>query len=218
MTVQKPAPQAIKSPLDIDKKTHERALGAQQLAKRALAFKDMPASAICEAVSRAALEDDLNTLKAIAVYHPYCASAATQVIVDDKTVLSSPAVVTAAGEGNVKVLRWLLDHGANIDARCVWGEETALARAVRRGQTHAVAMLIAAGANVNDTISHFDEQRDILSFADWQSDIYKMLKHARDNWHELRGTRTLRMKTPPFQKQPAPVVQAPRLSIRKPQP
>jgi ankyrin repeat protein len=54
----------------------------------------------------------------------------------------------AAGEGRLEVVRYLLDQGANVNAREQFGD-TALTEAVFNGQLAAVKELLFRGADVN---------------------------------------------------------------------
>ncbi len=54
----------------------------------------------------------------------------------------------AAGEGRVEVVRYLLDEGADVNAREKFGD-TALTEAVFNGQLAAVKELLLRGADVN---------------------------------------------------------------------
>ena len=57
----------------------------------------------------------------------------------------------AAHEGNAETVKLLLEAGANIDDRSIFGW-TPLLFAARQGQIDAIKALVAAGANVNETL------------------------------------------------------------------
>jgi ankyrin repeat protein len=57
----------------------------------------------------------------------------------------------AAHEGNAATVKVLLDAGANINERSIFGW-TPLLFAARQGQSDSIRTLVAAGANVNDTL------------------------------------------------------------------
>lgn len=62
----------------------------------------------------------------------------------------TPALWTAAKEGNIADINKLLEKGANINERTGGYEGTALMIAAEKGQTEAVKLLIEKGANVNE--------------------------------------------------------------------
>ncbi|MBN2315392.1 MAG: ankyrin repeat domain-containing protein [Sedimentisphaerales bacterium] len=57
----------------------------------------------------------------------------------------------AAYDGNVETARFLIEHGANIEAKLNDGEATPLLRAVSQGHVETVELLIAKGANTKAT-------------------------------------------------------------------
>src|SRR6185295_10671641 len=60
------------------------------------------------------------------------------------------ALMTAAGNGNVDAIKVLLAHGASVNAKEAWKQQTPLMWAAHEGNTQAVKLLLEAGANVND--------------------------------------------------------------------
>jgi hypothetical protein len=65
----------------------------------------------------------------------------------------STALHKCAYDGDVGVARWLLSHGAVVDARDIH-DTTPLLVETKMGRDDMVALLIAAGANVNQKDSH----------------------------------------------------------------
>jgi hypothetical protein len=61
-----------------------------------------------------------------------------------------PALSIAAGRGDEKMTKLLLDAGANVDTRSATLHDTALARAAQNGNGPTVRILLAAGAHVDD--------------------------------------------------------------------
>jgi len=61
---------------------------------------------------------------------------------------SAPPLVLAAREGRVNAVRYLLDQGADVNARDTTGN-TALAEATYYAQTSVIKELIDRGANIN---------------------------------------------------------------------
>jgi ankyrin repeat protein len=59
-----------------------------------------------------------------------------------------PALMIAAGYGDLDGTRWLLKAGANVDVRPLGGGETALHLAARRNHLAVVRALLAAGADI----------------------------------------------------------------------
>jgi ankyrin repeat protein len=80
----------------------------------------------------------------------------------------------AAGEGRLEVVRYLLDHGADVNAREKFGD-TALSEAVFNGQLTAVKELLFRGAEVN-AVSDGGTALDI-AIARNHIEIAALLKH-----------------------------------------
>jgi ankyrin repeat protein len=80
----------------------------------------------------------------------------------------------AAGEGRLEVVRYLLDQGADVNAREQFGD-TALTEAVFNGQLAAVKELLFRGADVN-AIGDGGTALD-LAFNRNQTAIADLLKH-----------------------------------------
>ena len=59
-------------------------------------------------------------------------------------------LMTAAKTGKVEAMRVLLVHGAAVNAKEKWKQQSALMWAAHEGNVAAVTLLIEAGANVND--------------------------------------------------------------------
>ena len=58
--------------------------------------------------------------------------------------------MTAARTGKVDAVRVLLAHGADVNAKESWKQQTALMWAAHEGNAEAVKLLLEAGANVNE--------------------------------------------------------------------
>ena len=67
--------------------------------------------------------------------------------VNDRSTGSAPLVL-AAGEGRVEIVRYLLDEGADVNARELHGN-TALTEASYYGHVSIIKELLLRGANVN---------------------------------------------------------------------
>jgi hypothetical protein len=61
-----------------------------------------------------------------------------------------PVLSIAAGRGDEKMTKLLLDAGANVNARSATLDDTALARAAQNGNGPTIRVLLAAGARVDD--------------------------------------------------------------------
>ncbi len=62
------------------------------------------------------------------------------------------ALMVAAGGGNLEVVKYLVEHGANMDQMSCEGS-TAIMPAILRGQTDVIRYLISKGANTNYKIT-----------------------------------------------------------------
>src|SRR4029079_17764049 len=61
------------------------------------------------------------------------------------------ALMWAAHEGNAEAVKLLIDAGAKLDDRSIFGW-TPLLFAARQGQVDSIKALVAAGADVNETL------------------------------------------------------------------
>jgi len=87
---------------------------------------------------------------------------------------AAPPLLLAAGEGRVNAVRYLLDQGADVNARDNAGN-TALGEATYYAQVAVIKELIARGANVN-ALTNGGTSLDIaLSRND--STVIDLLKH-----------------------------------------
>ncbi len=77
----------------------------------------------------------------------------TGVDVNESRDRNGPALVTAAAHGNVEIIRFLLDHGADPNVEGPGGT-TPLVQAAIRGHTDAVRLLISRNASVNARDKH----------------------------------------------------------------
>jgi ankyrin repeat protein len=59
-----------------------------------------------------------------------------------------PAIVSAAGNGHAKIVEYLLDHGADINARRKINN-TPIQQAASNGHLEIVRLLLSKGANAN---------------------------------------------------------------------
>lgn len=69
----------------------------------------------------------------------------------------------AAGDGQISILQFLLDHGAKVDAPSPLGGATPLMSAAANGKASAVKLLLDKGANVNAT--NDDKQTPLIYLA-----------------------------------------------------
>lgn len=112
-------------------------------------YEFMSNDAARDAILKAVLEDDLGTVKSIARHHPDCA----RWVIEAKgssiggEPIRTPLTFYPAGAGHVRVLQWLLDNGAELEARSNMLNHTALYHAAQRGQIESVRVLLAAGAD-----------------------------------------------------------------------
>ena len=58
----------------------------------------------------------------------------------------NPVLEQAAAEGNIEIVRLLISHGARIDTRNGWSNQTALKSAQINGHAEVVKILKQAGA------------------------------------------------------------------------
>jgi len=61
-------------------------------------------------------------------------------------------LMLAAGEGNLKIIKLLLDKGADPNTKIGWGNWTALSWAALKNKREAAQLLINSGANVDDAM------------------------------------------------------------------
>lgn len=111
-------------------------------------YKYMTEDEARSAAFKAVMADDVKELMGIAQYHTTCAN---MMIYPNGSIGSErmrvPLIHYAAGEGNIQALRWLIDNGADLEARSNLLNQTALYFAVQRGQIAAAEMLLKAGAD-----------------------------------------------------------------------
>jgi hypothetical protein len=70
--------------------------------------------------------------------------------VNQTNAVGFPALSIAAGRGDEKMTKLLLDAGANVNARSATLNDTALARGAQNGNGPTIRVLLAAGARVDD--------------------------------------------------------------------
>lgn len=142
-------PPEVPSPLSVVKKTNAPALSKRQTAALAKLYKKQPVEYVARATMRAAMEDDINTLNAIALHHPACASLfdAIDIGAADGEKLMTPAIYGAVMQNSLRALAWLIEHGADVNARSTWDNETPLHVAVRLRRPEVAKILLAAHAN-----------------------------------------------------------------------
>ena len=85
-----------------------------------------------------------------------------------------PPLLLAAREGRVNAVRYLLDHGADVNARDAAGN-TALGEAVYYAQIPVIKELLARGANIN-ALTNAGTALDI-ALARNDSAVIDLLKH-----------------------------------------
>ena len=92
----------------------------------------------------------------------------------DRRVMT--ALMSAASAGHTKVIRTLLDNGADVNALTTYGE-TALMLAAMRGHTETARVLLINGADVN---ARDEKGRTALMYAEHlgHTDIVKLLKQT----------------------------------------
>jgi ankyrin repeat protein len=83
-------------------------------------------------------------------------------------------VVAAAARGELRVLDYLLAHGANADARAANGQ-TALGAAAAAGQHAACERLIAGGAAVNERMESTGQTALMEAAEEGRSDVVRLL-------------------------------------------
>ncbi len=90
---------------------------------------------------------------------------------------TDPALIVAAGEGHIEVVKFLLDNGADVNIKGTNGIDTALMSAAGGGHKEIVKLLIDKGADVNAIGS---KGRTALAIAvdKNHSEIIEMLKRA----------------------------------------
>lgn len=111
-------------------------------------YKYMTEDEARSAAFKAVMADDVKELMGIAQYYTTCAQ---MMIYPNGSIGSErmrvPLIHYAAGEGNLQALRWLIDNGADLEARSNLLNQTTLYFAVQRGQVAAAEMLLKAGAD-----------------------------------------------------------------------
>src|SRR5690606_19770952 len=71
------------------------------------------------------------------------------------------ALMLVARTGNVDAARLLVEHGATVDAREQWGQQTALMWAAARRHPAMMDFLIEQGADLNARSAHRDYKRHV---------------------------------------------------------
>ena len=131
----------------------------------------------------AVLNDDVATFRGLAQTHDDCANlvyTANYAQNPDGENIKQPVLMLAASNGSTKVMQWLIDHGATLEARSNLRERTALFEAAEWGKKEAVILLLASGADPFTSIQGsfrresaadvardrgFDEVADIITAA-----------------------------------------------------
>ena len=141
--------QEVPSPLSVVKKTHAQAHSKRQTLALAKLYKNQPVEFVARATMRAAMEDDINLLNAIAIHHPACANLFDEIDIGDAEgkKLATPAIYGAVMQNSVRAMAWLIEHGADVNARSSWDNETPLHVAVRLQRYDVAKLLLAAHAN-----------------------------------------------------------------------
>lgn len=133
---------------------------------------------------KAVLEDDLGVVKSIARHHPDCAKwvmESTSMWIGGEPY-RAPLHFYAITNGHRRILQWLIDNGADIDARGNFLNETALYHAARLGQTECVRTLIAAGADPHtQTLTHTPMTASDAARAHGHQDCARVIEEAQIN-------------------------------------
>jgi ankyrin repeat protein len=84
-------------------------------------------------------------------------------------------IQVAAYANQVEVIKYLLDHGANVRDRSEWHNTEAIEKAAWCGSTEAVQLLVDRGATVNGTTNDFKDCPLYASATAGHADIVKIL-------------------------------------------
>ena len=95
----------------------------------------------------------------------------------------SDALYAAARNGHVEVVEYLLDHGALIDAKGVFGA-TGLHWAAFNGHRKMVELLIARGASLDIRDARFDSTPQSWANEGGHTDIEELLRRSTDGQSE----------------------------------
>ena len=102
--------------------------------------------------------------------------------------------MTAARTGKVDAVKVLLAHGANVNAKESWKQQTALMWAAHEGNAETVKLLLEAGANINDR-SIFGWTPLLFAARQGQIDTIKALVAAGANVNDTLPDRTSALVT-----------------------
>jgi ankyrin repeat protein len=91
---------------------------------------------------------------------------------------STPLLLACSGYGQYEIVKWLIDHGADITAKR-WNTETALIRAVQFGDTMTVSLLVSKGFAIDSAAWGYTPLTNAVSMNNWPV-VFWLLDHGAD--------------------------------------
>jgi ankyrin repeat protein len=87
-------------------------------------------------------------------------------------------LIACSGYGQFKVVKWLIDNGADVTAKR-WGNETALMRAAQFSDTMTINLLLSKGLDINAHPWGFTPLMYAVSSGNWAG-VFCLLNHGAD--------------------------------------
>jgi ankyrin repeat protein len=91
---------------------------------------------------------------------------------------STPLLLACSGYGQYEIVKWLIDHGADITAKR-WNRETALIRAVQFGDTMTVSLLMSKGFAIDSSAWGYTPLMNAVVLNNWPV-VFWLLDHGAD--------------------------------------
>jgi ankyrin repeat protein len=108
-----------------------------------------------------------------------------------KGVQSYPALLMCSQKGNLELVKWLLEHGADINIKCQTAEKNPGIRVIHHaagfGHLEIVEYLLSKGASVHDKDNNLQSTPLIFAAATGKTAIVQLLLNHGANVNERRG-------------------------------
>jgi ankyrin repeat protein len=91
---------------------------------------------------------------------------------------STPLLLACSGYGQYEIVKWLIDHGADITAKR-WNTENALIRAAQFGDTTTVSLLVSKGFAIDSTAWGYTPLINAVGTGNWPV-VFWLLDHGAD--------------------------------------